>query len=256
MNELATLLPIAPAAIGEATVQTVDARKLHAFLGNKDHFATWIKDRLGKYDFAEGVDYVTFSESSEKGRPRTEYHLALDIAREIAMVEDNEKGKQARRYFIECERELLAHLAAPVLAAPVQPLIPKTYSEALRLAASQAEIIERQDEALLLAAPKVAALDQLTAADGTFCLREAAKTLDYPPMKLIARLAEKKWIYRQNGTWIAYQERIHQGYLQHKITTIKRDGEEDKIVTQCRVTAKGIVRLRVLLNLDAQKEAA
>lgn len=243
MNELAALLPIAPAAVGTATVQTVDARKLYAYLEVGKDFSTWIKDRIDAYDFAADVDYVIESRSPESGTgnrgARIDYHLTLDTAKEIAMVERNDKGKLARRYFIDCERRL--HDAAQ---------LPVNFAEALRLAADQAELIQVQEQALLIAGPKAAALDQLTTAEGSFCLREAAKNIGQAPMKFIAKLAEKKWIYRLSGGWVAYQDRIHAGYLRHKITTITREGEDDKIVTQCLVTAKGIIRLAELFKKE------
>jgi len=83
---------------------TVNARDLHEFLENKDHFSTWIKDRIKQYDFVENQDFVLFSENSEKGRPKQEYHLSINMAKELSMVERNDKGKQARKYFIEMER--------------------------------------------------------------------------------------------------------------------------------------------------------
>lgn len=89
--------------------QTVDARELHAFLENGDKFAGWIKDRIAQYGFAEGRDYIVFRETPNNpagGRPSTEYYLTLDMAKELAMVERNEKGRQARQYFIECEKRL------------------------------------------------------------------------------------------------------------------------------------------------------
>lgn len=101
MNDL---IPVWPRQLGSELIQTVNARDLHEFLGNGDHFSTWIQDRIAQYDFAEGRDYVTFSESAEKGRPRKEYALTLDMAKELSMVERNQKGKEARQYFIECER--------------------------------------------------------------------------------------------------------------------------------------------------------
>ncbi|MBS7702691.1 antA/AntB antirepressor family protein [Chelatococcus asaccharovorans] len=91
-------------AIGAATVQTVHARDLHRFIANRDHFSTWSKDRVKQYGFVEGTDFVSFSENSEKGAPRIEYAITLDMAKELAMVERNEQGKRARQYFIECER--------------------------------------------------------------------------------------------------------------------------------------------------------
>ena len=61
---------------------------------------------------------MTFSENSEKGRPRLEYALTLDMAKELSMVERNEQGKQARRYFIECEKRLKEQTATQ----PAQPI--------------------------------------------------------------------------------------------------------------------------------------
>ena len=66
----------------------------------------------------ENQDFVTFSENSEKGRPRLEYALTLDMAKELSMVERNEQGKEARRYFIECEKRLKAKTATQ----PAQPV--------------------------------------------------------------------------------------------------------------------------------------
>lgn len=97
------LIPINTSPTGE---RTVNARDLHAFLENRDKFATWIKDRIKQFGFTANEDYVTFSESSEKGRPSTQWALSLDMAKELSMVERNAKGKQARRYFIECEKSL------------------------------------------------------------------------------------------------------------------------------------------------------
>ena len=96
MTELFTLVnrPVA----GQAQ-QTVNARELHAFLENRDHFSTWIKDRISQYGFVENQDFVRYLENSKKplgGRPSMEYALSLDMAKELSMVERNTKGKQAR----------------------------------------------------------------------------------------------------------------------------------------------------------------
>ena len=112
------LIPLQLQTIDGNTVETVSARELHAFLQNRDHFATWIRDRIAQYDFVENQDFVTFSENSEKGRPRLEYALTLDMAKELSMVERNEQGKQARRYFIECEKRLKEQTATQ----PAQPI--------------------------------------------------------------------------------------------------------------------------------------
>ena len=86
---------------------TVNARDLHAFLEVGRDFSNWIKDRIEKYEFEEGIEYVVIAETGENplgGRPSIEYHLGLDMAKELSMVEKTDKGKQARKYFIQCER--------------------------------------------------------------------------------------------------------------------------------------------------------
>ncbi|CAB3855517.1 hypothetical protein LMG26846_02213 [Achromobacter insuavis] len=100
------LIPVTIGQIAGQSVQTANARDLHAFLENGDHFATWIKERIDQYSFVENQDFVTYSAVAEKGRPRVEYVLTLDMAKELSMVERNAKGKQARQYFIDCERRL------------------------------------------------------------------------------------------------------------------------------------------------------
>lgn len=84
----------------------VSARELHGYLESKKQFADWIKNRIEKYGLIESQDYTIFSLIGEKGRPLVEYVLTLDVAKELAMVEGNLKGKQARRYFIDCEKKL------------------------------------------------------------------------------------------------------------------------------------------------------
>ena len=87
--------------------QVVSARELHSFLEVKTKFATWITNRIEKYEFIENQDYITISKILENGGGRTiEYALTLDTAKELSMVENNDKGKQARKYFIEAEKKL------------------------------------------------------------------------------------------------------------------------------------------------------
>ncbi|MCH3815434.1 antA/AntB antirepressor family protein [Campylobacter jejuni] len=81
------------------------ARDLHFFIDAKRQFANWINERIENYDFIENQDYV-IELVYTKGRPRKEYYITLDMAKELCMVENNEKGRQARRYFIECEKRL------------------------------------------------------------------------------------------------------------------------------------------------------
>ncbi|MCG8766153.1 antA/AntB antirepressor family protein, partial [Tenacibaculum finnmarkense] len=85
----------------------VNARELHQFLEVGKDFSTWIKDRINKYEFVENEDFEVFpniGENPNSGRPSKDYAISLDMAKELSMVERNEKGKQARRYFIAMEK--------------------------------------------------------------------------------------------------------------------------------------------------------
>ena len=105
----AQLIPVFNGTIANETTLLVNARDLHTFLGVGKRFASWITERIAEYGFVENQDLMIISQVREKigrGRPAKDYHLTLDTAKELAMVERNEKGRQIRRYFIECEKKL------------------------------------------------------------------------------------------------------------------------------------------------------
>lgn len=139
MNEL---IKVSEAVIGEQAVQTVDARLLHAFLGSKRQFSNWITYQIDAFGFVQGIDFVTIN-NSEYSPPRIDYHITLSMAKELAMVERNDKGRQARQYFIECERQLqqtpLPQVTDPALAAIIQAVvqIDQVRQQQARLAAEQ-----------------------------------------------------------------------------------------------------------------------
>lgn len=89
----------------ESGNRLVDARELHEFLESRSKFADWIKNRIIKYGFIEGQDFMPFSKILETGGRQIEYGLTLDMANELSMVENNDKGRLARKYFIEIERK-------------------------------------------------------------------------------------------------------------------------------------------------------
>ena len=116
----------------EQGIETVNARELHAFLEVKSKFADWFKNRVSEFGFIENSDFVSVSKILESGGRSIEYHISIDMAKELSMLERNDKGKQARLYFIECER----------IAKSKQ--VPQSFSEALQLAANQAKQLEAQ----------------------------------------------------------------------------------------------------------------
>lgn len=101
------LINIEQNTINAELTQTVNARDLHSFLQSKQEFAHWIKDRINQYGFVENHDFlIILSKTPSGGRPAKEYHITIDMAKELSMVERNEKGKQARQYFIQCEKRV------------------------------------------------------------------------------------------------------------------------------------------------------
>ena len=103
-NNLGELLPIRETNGQRA----VNARDLHAFLESKQDFSTWIKNRIEQYGFIENQDYQILAPqnygASWGGNNKIEYALSIDMAKELSMVERTQKGKEARSYFIICEK--------------------------------------------------------------------------------------------------------------------------------------------------------
>jgi len=129
MNELIKI------ELKENGQQLVNARDLHEYLELSEQFSDWIKRNIKKYEFEENVDYIIISGKSEISiKSRVEYHLTLDTAKELSMISDSAKGKIARKYFIECEKQLRK-----------KPL-PSTYKEALKALVEQIEISEKLEQ--------------------------------------------------------------------------------------------------------------
>lgn len=105
-NELVT---ISKTEINWIVVESVDWRELHKKLESKRDFSNWITSKLKKYHFSQWIDFTTKMLNRSDGKPgrqKKEYILTLDTAKEIAMVENNEKWREIRRYFIEVEKKL------------------------------------------------------------------------------------------------------------------------------------------------------
>lgn len=124
MTDFNNLVPVTKTQLNGKLQQTVSAKQLHHFLGVGRDFSTWIKGRIEQYGFIENDDYVFFDspelvnqsiknkqlnkrEAVRGGDRRSiDYHLTLNMAKELAMIENNEKGRAIRKYFIRCEEHL------------------------------------------------------------------------------------------------------------------------------------------------------
>lgn len=94
----------------------VNARELHTKLESKQEFANWIKNRIKRYGFIENIDFIKHDNFIKVGnlkRPQIDYYLTIDMAKELAMVENNEMGRKIRRYFIEVEKRYRVIVETP-----------------------------------------------------------------------------------------------------------------------------------------------
>jgi phage regulator Rha-like protein len=112
------------------------------------------------------------------------------------------------------------------------------------------ETIVQQQQQIAANAPKVEGFDRIAKSDGSLCLTDAAKTLQIPPRKLTQLLQEKGWVYRRpmGSGWLAYQERIQQGFMEHKMTTGEKSDGSDWSSTQARITPKGLTKLADVIH--------
>jgi len=224
MNEL---ISIGQSVIASNEVKTANARELHNFLGGAQEFRHWIKDRIESYGFVQEVDFVT-TEKINRGGKSTEYHISLDMAKELAMVERTRKGKEARQYFIDCERRALV---APAFA------VPSTLSGALRLAAEQADTIEAQALQIAAAAPAVQFVDKYVDSTGLKGFRQVCKLLNASEPEFREFLKSKKIMYPLGGEWAPFAQHIDAGRFAVKAGTSDTNGHA---FNSAKFTPKGV----------------
>lgn len=107
------LISITKSEIGNTELNSVNARDIHNYLEVKTKFSMWIQRAISKYDFKENVDYLLAIPKNGNGGKfeNIEYIVTIDMAKELAMLENNEKGKEIRKYFIKVEKEYFDSLS-------------------------------------------------------------------------------------------------------------------------------------------------
>lgn len=227
------LINLTTASIGGEQQKGVSARDLHAFLEVKSRFNDWIANRIKDFDFVENQDYLTLTKKIVSGGLAKEYLLTLNMAKELSMVERNEKGKQARQYFIQCEKQLKV--------AQQQFAIPQTLPEALRLAADLADKNAALEKKAKEDAPKVEFCDKVVADNDAMTITRAAKLINYPPRKLKDYIRQIGWLYANSDT--PMQSTITSGYMVLRFahwTDVNGNAVEKPYA---HVTAKGMFAL-------------
>lgn len=183
-----------------------------------DQFVARVEDELS--DELEGAKKLHLP-APRTGSLMEAYNLTLDQAMLVGMRE----SKGVRRKVLE-KLKLLS-----------EPSAPKTFAEALRLAADQAELIERQQQALAIAGPKAAFVDQYVEVTGSMSFRQVAKLLKANERQFRQMLLDRGVMYYLGGVLTPYQQHMDTGRFEVKTGTSERN---EHAFTQSRFTAKGV----------------
>jgi anti-repressor protein len=218
---------------------TVSARELHKYLESTERFSNWI-DRQFKYGFEEGVDYIGCEEfNTLANQSLMDYALTLDASKEISMLQKNDKGKEARRYFIDYENQHKSKVFH----------LPNTFSEALR---QLADITEQKEQVKLqlsqandyiqLAKPKVVFAESVTGSRNSILIREFAKDLcdnvfNIGQNRLFKWFRDNRYLMRDNNP---YQNYVDMGLFE-VVTRSIGSGSETFTSKTTKVSGKGQV---------------
>lgn len=215
---------------GEARV---NARDLHDALNVKARFNDWIT-RMIEYGFTEGIDFYSFlSKTQNGGRPSVEYNLTISMAKEVAMLQRNEKGKEVRNYFIQVEDRYKKLANDP------------SYQMALGLKASQL-LLDQKDKIIAEMKPKALFADAVATSHTSVLVGELAKILkqngvDTGATRLFSWLRDNGYLIRRRGTDynMPTQKSMELGLFEIKETSIARSNGSVTVSKTPKVTGKG-----------------
>jgi anti-repressor protein len=215
--------------------RTINAREMHAFLESRQDFSNWIQGRILKYGFVEGEDFsiILLKNPKTRGRPTKEYFITLDMGKELAMVENNEKGRAVRKYYIAYEK---AHKAL------VATSLPATTSALVNELERQRAINKQQEPLVLYARLVQVSDDAMPAAEFARMMRQARIR--------IGRNRFYKWLcgkgYAQEvskSKYIPLQKGLDDEILQYGDRIIVRPNGTIRMSPTLFITGRGQVRL-------------
>lgn len=221
--------------------QTVSGRELHKFLEVGSRYNDWFK-RMCEYGFTENEDYKLVTQKRETNNPKnpyteiTDHILTLNMAKELCMLARNEKGKQARQYFLEVERDWNTP--------------EKVMARALKIANNQLRQVKaiaiEQQKQLDEAKPKVIFADAVSASGATMLVGELAKILkqngvNIGQKRLFAWLRDKGYLIKAKCADYnkPTQRSMDMGLFKIKKTTVVYNGGYTSTVTTTKLTGKG-----------------
>lgn len=206
----------------------VSARELHEFLDVKTAYKDWFP-RMCEYGFTEGTDFCSFLSESTGGRRGQDAAVTIDMAKEICMLQRNEKGKMARQYFLQLERDWNSP--------------EKVMARALQIADRRIKTLESKVQA---DAPKVLFADSVAASTSTILISELAKILrqngvNTGEKRLFRWMRENGYLVKRNGTDynMPTQLSMELGILKVKETVVCHSDGHTSISKTPKVTGKG-----------------
>ena len=220
---------------------TVSGRELHELLEVSTEYRHWFP-RMCEYGFSEGVDFNPFKNDRvqkegdrEVVREIIDHQLTIDMAKELCMLQRNEKGKQARQYFIELEK------------AWNQP--EQVMARALRIADTQIKQLQTANAALIsdnqTLQPKADYFDELVDRNLLTSFRDTANQLKIKQNIFINFLIDRKYIYRdRKGKLMPYADK-NNGLFEIKEAIDKKTKWSG---TQTLITPKGRETFRLLFS--------
>lgn len=226
---------------------TVSARDLYEFLEATERFNSWF-DRMKQYGLTEGEDFnplkslrVQTEGNREVQREVDDYQLTIDTAKQIAMLQRNEKGTQARKYFIQVEN---------AWNSPE-----KVMARALEIAHKTIATLEIENKEMK---PKALFADAVAQSDTSILVYDLAKLICQNGVKIGGN---RLWTWlRDNGYIFKHSCEPTQKSMEMKLfevieRTVQRSGHDPKVTRTTRVTGKGQVYFinKVLQDYGNQK---
>lgn len=194
---------------------TVSGRDLHKALQVKTAYKDWFP-RMCEYGFAEGTDFCSFLSESTGGRPAMDHQLTINMAKEICMIQRNEKGKMFRQYFIQVEEKWNSPEA--VMARALR--FANNQLEKLKSSNQElVEVIAAKDQQIAEMQPKASYYDLVLNCKDLVSISVIAKDYGWSARKMNQYLHEKKVQYKKGKIWLLYQKYAEKGYTSTKTQT-------------------------------------
>lgn len=225
----------------ENNEQVVSGRDLHKFLEVKTPYTQWVERKIEKYGFIKNIDFVLVSQKCETNNPKnpyteiTDHLMKLSMAKEVAMTENNEKGKQARMYFIKCEE---------AWNSP-EMILSRANQLSARMIENYTQKISTLEFTIQQQAPKVLFADAVATSDTSILIGDLAKLIkqngvDTGQKRLFGYLRESGYLMKQgSSTNMPTQRAMNLGLFEVKERTINNPDGSVRITRTTKVTGKG-----------------